>query len=97
MTDLSPTMQDALAHAECGLHRWPGGYWTDKPVSEAHKFPRGVPDWYVSAHTVQALLRRRELVIVERARQGFPVIVVPPHVLDFHGKLPAGYYQEPRS
>ena len=55
---LSPTMQEALNVARVNggrLERLPGGFWTYPgcPCDE-----RAVPNWYVSAHTVKALLAR---------------------------------------
>lgn len=61
---LSPTMQETLDKArEAGhLERWRGGFWTVpgssyKVVSQLNGTYR-VPDWWVSAGTVSALINR---------------------------------------
>lgn len=59
--NLSPAMREALRRAQLAgaLHRWPGGFWTDRPYTVAdHEARAEVPGWHVSAHTVLALAAR---------------------------------------
>jgi len=64
VTRLSPTQQtlvDRLRRESMGgrIERRPGGFWTaPETISSAD----GVPDWYVTTHTIQALAKRGVLV-----------------------------------
>lgn len=64
---LSPVMREAYARATAAgaLHRWPGGFWTDRAYTHREHFAMlerapapAVPDWSVPAQTVRALSDR---------------------------------------
>lgn len=68
---ISPSQQkvlDALAlHGT--LERRDRGHWTAAGVAET---PRGVPEWYVSAASIAALLGQRLVRVTARTRLGAP-------------------------
>lgn len=70
---ISATMALTLAEmSERGgeLVRWAGGFWTYPNCTWTRKnWPHGqrIPDWYVGTHTVNALLRRGEIVATEKS------------------------------
>lgn len=70
---LSPTMQGALdvARQHGGrLERWSGGFWTYPGCASQTKnlpMPTLVPDWYVSTHTIHALIDRGVMRVSKRA------------------------------
>ena len=66
---LSDTMQKAVDLARKGkLHRWPGGYWTDRTFDGTMKNPEN----YVGTQTVMALTNRGLADITDRLDRGDP-------------------------
>lgn len=71
---LSKTQQQLMAKIrETGdtIVRLPGGFWTcPDPMVDA----RGVPAWWFSSHTINALIKRNVLTVTKTGRTSvFPV------------------------
>lgn len=61
MSDLSPTMQEALDKARANglvLVRRPGGFWTYKGCPQDETSRNGAPLWYTGTQTVKSLIAR---------------------------------------
>lgn len=78
---ITATMAIALAEmSERGgeLVRWHGGFWTYSGCPwnrETWPHKHRIPDWFITWGTVQALVRRGEVVIKERHSGGWVVRV----------------------
>jgi hypothetical protein len=80
---LSPVMQVALEKLDEHeiLVRWPGGFWTYPHCPESGSFVdhdherRGIPNWWIGAQTVDALIARNLVQVSAYNERGYACTV----------------------